>query len=113
MKPKRKSIDPELDFSRAARDEGINRVVAHTPEEFKIKVRQAAFQLAKIPRLFTAEDIRKITGDPPNHYKAMGGLVFGLVTSGLIKKVGFTQARRTSSHACLLQTYVGAQWDIY
>ena len=103
----------EFNFGRKARDEGIGRVVSHTPESYKIAVYQAAFRLCQLPRVFTVEDIRLIAGDPPNHVNALPGLMFGLVRSGLVKKVGDTRARRRKRHAGHIGFYVGAQWDIY
>jgi hypothetical protein len=92
---------------RAARDEGIALVQSHTPEEFRASVQAAVRKLAGAGKEFTAEDVRELTGDPPNHPNAMGANIFACVRLGIIRKVGYTQAKRTKSHACLLQLYQG------
>lgn len=101
------SNDRQLEFGREERDDGIALVLSHTPDYFKDSVRRAVGMLAASGREFTAEDVREITGDPPNHYNAMGANIFACVKAGMIRKVGYTQAKRPSTHASLLQVYRG------
>lgn len=55
---------------------------------------------------FTAENIRRITGDPEGHPNQMGAAINTLIRKGHIKPVGFIKAKREQAHARFVQQYV-------
>jgi hypothetical protein len=54
---------------------------------------------------FTAEDVRAVVGDPPNHANSMGGVFLRAARRGVIVGVGWTRSTRREAHACRLQVY--------
>jgi hypothetical protein len=89
------------------RDEGIERVVDHTPKEYRDAFHKAAEQIISEGRWFTSEDITARCGMPPNHHHAVGGLMFGLVTGKIAEPVTDSKSRVPSSHAARLRLYRG------
>ena len=91
------------------RDEGIGRVVGNTPEEYRDLFRQAARDIIGEGKFLTSEDITSRCGMPPNHCHAVGGLMYGFVTSGIIEPVTDAKSQVPTSHAARLRLYRGAK----
>lgn len=89
------------------RDAGVSSVNKNTPEEWKAACRLAIARLASTGETFTAEDVRKQIGDPPNHANAMGAQFIGAAKEGIIQKVGYAQPMRPSSHARCIASWRG------
>ena len=89
------------------RNEGIERVVDNTPEDYREAFRKAALELVAEGKLLTSEDITARCGMPPNHCHAVGGLIWGLVSSGLIEPVEDAKSKVPTSHAARLRLYRG------
>jgi len=91
-----------LDDARGARDEALTRVLDNEPESFKGAVWALAF--GPLPWAeFTGEDFRvwceKEVGKP-HHHNVWGGMVNGLVRSGIFINTGKREQMRTRpSHA--------------
>lgn len=86
------------------RDSGIESVLSHTPEEYKVRFIEAVKSFP-VGHLITTEDIRERAGDPPpeTHYNCMGGLIRRAVSQKLIEPTGKDRnAKRPSLHATKL-----------
>jgi hypothetical protein len=101
---------PEFDFDNgwpkpptpngeSLRDEGISRVVENTPEDYKARFHDACLTALAEKEWITSEDITAICGMPPNHPHAVGGLMYGLVTRGVLEPMGDAKSQRPASHA--------------
>jgi len=88
------------------RDEAIALVEQATPEQWKSEADSLIVSMARSGAEFTAEDVRAWVGDPPRP-GAMGGRFLAAIKQGIIQRVGVTNAKRKSSHACLLPVYRG------
>ena len=89
------------------RDSGIASVIAHTPEIYRQRFIDA---IKGFPRgyLFTVEDVRAISGDPPLevHYNVMGGLMRTAASQNLIRRTHERRkAKRVSLHASELAVW--------
>lgn len=100
-------MSQQLEFGRMFRDEGIATVINHTPLSYRAHFSAAVLALARKQSPFTAEDVRDQVGDPPNHVNALPGLIQAEVRTGLIKKIGYVQAKRPTSHARMIGLYLG------
>lgn len=89
------------------RDFGVKRVEANTPEGWKFACDIAIAKLASTLQPFTAEDVRAIAGDPPNHHNAMGARFLAAARSGLVAKQGYTTPSRPSRHANAIAVWRG------
>lgn len=89
------------------RDQGIAQVDSHTPEAWKTSMDTAISTYAKTGQSFTAEDVREIAGEPPTP-NAMGARFLAAIQRGIIRKVGYRSARRSSAHARAIAVYTGA-----
>jgi hypothetical protein len=114
---KKRRPHPEFNFNpddpngESLRDEGIERVVGNTPEDYRENFRKAAKELISEGKLLTSEDITARCGMPPNHCHAVGGLMWGLVSSGLIEPVEDAKSKVPTSHAARLRLYRGKSRD--
>jgi hypothetical protein len=99
--------ETQLEFGRALRDVGIETVLDHTPETYREKADNAILALAKKGWKFSAEDVRELAGDPPNHCNAMGAIMNSAIRAGIIQVVGYGKATRSKSHARNIQFYMG------
>jgi hypothetical protein len=90
----------DIDFARAARDEGIDRAVSHAESEVP-RWADVAFEFVKLYAIqhkgqrFIGRQIVLASKEygliqPPND-KAFGGPIMRAVREGVIRKVGFTQ----------------------
>jgi hypothetical protein len=89
------------------RDQGIELVRSHTPEQWKEAQAEAIMTLALAGNPFTAEDVRDICGDPPNSVNAMGAGINAAVKAGIMVQAGYILAQRPSAHRRLLRVYIG------
>lgn len=90
----------EFNFGPEARDAGIEQVGENTPDHWVLAFHDAVSRLAATGEPFTAEDIRDLVGDPPNHPNAFSAQCMAAVRRGEMEWTGETTAcQRTSSHA--------------
>lgn len=89
------------------RDKGCAKVKSHIPREWKIMVEGLIGAMASSGKQFTAEDIRTLSGDPPNHPNAMGAMFLQACRRGVIERCGDMLARRKDRHAARIGLYVG------
>jgi hypothetical protein len=94
------------DSGRGRRNKGIKRVKSQTPDWWLQGFSRALFVLKAKGKPFTAEDIRELTGDPPNHPNAMGAAVNSAVRSGQIQLVGYERAKRKEAQARLIRSFI-------
>jgi hypothetical protein len=93
------------------RNTGIATVNAHTPKFWRYSADAAIRYLCDECLLnrranFTAEDVRVICGDPPNHPNAMGARFSAWTRAGLIERDALGNSQRPTSHAALMIYYV-------
>lgn len=97
----------DLETGRTWRDRGIARVDAAEPDVWKRAADRAIEQLAATGEPFTAEDVRRMVGDPsrPN---AFGSRFLAAARSGLVHKVGYRPSSRPHRHTNPIAVWVGA-----
>lgn len=79
------------------RDEGIRRVTENGSVAWHRHFSDALAALRGLE--VTAEDIRPLCGDPPNHPNAFGAAMHGAVRAGVLLDTGRTvAARRPEAH---------------
>lgn len=108
----------DLPAGRAARDAGQQQAlerddIAVWREEFRLAVYRMA---TASPTPFTSEDVLETVGLPrgeigQHRNNAVGALMAGMARKGVIRRFGYTQSTRPSSHAAVLSQWVGAVWD--
>lgn len=103
---------PTLFDGPGLRDAGISQVDANTPDAWKeaatrVLLVLGAASVAGLIDTFTAEDLRAVVGDPPNHYNAMGARFMSATRNGWIEPSHWDTASRAVAHACRLRHYVG------
>ena len=101
------SDDGQLEFGREQRDDGIHLVWSHTPLHWRISFWRAVQSFVGHFGGITSEDIRKITGPPPNHRNAGPAAVMKAKARGALFCIGRTLAQRPISHAAKLDVYLG------
>lgn len=89
------------------RDLGVAAVDRNTDSTWKLNADDTIRAMSLSGYEFTAEDIREFAGDPPTP-NAMGARFLAASRSGLIKKIGYRNARRPDAHARALAVYRGA-----
>lgn len=95
-------------MSAELRDAGVEVVDAAVSEAWKRDADLAIDELAKSGNSFTAEDLRSMVGDPPNHPNAMGARFLKAAKRGLIIRVGYRQSQRESLHLHPIAVWKGA-----
>ena len=86
---------------------GIAAVSKSTPEDWRESCDKAIAELAATGRAFTADDIRRLVGDPPNHPNAMGARFVAAAKAGILRKVGYQSPLRASRHASVVAIWRG------
>jgi hypothetical protein len=94
---------------QALRDAGASQVSDNAPSWWKQACDTAIAQHAARRQPFTAEDIRIVVGDPPNHPNAMGARFLAAAKGGLIERVGYQKPVRASRHANPLSVWRGVK----
>ncbi len=89
------------------RDRGVSMVDHSTPDDWKSACDAVIAAMAASGSEFTAEDVREFAGNPPKP-NAMGARFLAARRRGLIRRVGVTNATRSTRHACALMVYRGA-----
>lgn len=99
----------DLQVGRQLRDEGMARVLDHTPDEWKNQFEHAIEVLAAKLESFTVVDVRLICGDPPGHPNAFGAMMGSALKRGLIKQLKDDpiHSPRPSAHGRKLIFYIG------
>jgi hypothetical protein len=88
----------EAILGAARKQAGMARADEHADAEWKARVDEAIEDLAATGERFTAEDVRAIAGDPPDHPNAMGARFNAAARRRLIRKVGYQLSNRASLH---------------
>lgn len=94
-------------LGEAARDLGMARVEAAVSPEWKDRRDFVIRLLAVRGEEFTAEDVRRLAGDPPGHPNAMGPGLATASRAGLIKKVGYRPSDRPTLHRHPIAVWIG------
>lgn len=94
-------------FGVELRDAGVSSVSGHTPGEWRSAADRAIVELANKRDPFTAEDVRAVVGDPPNHPNAMGARFLDAARAGIIRQVGRQLPARPSRHASSVGVWIG------
>ncbi len=87
---------------------GMLRADVAASTSWKQDVDAAIVELAATGEPFTAEEVRELAGDPPDHPNAMGARFNAAARAGLIVRVGYRLARRASLHRHPIALWVGA-----
>jgi len=104
--------------ARRLRDAGITAAV----EAADLAVWRAQFQAEAMrlaaagPATFTSEDVVDTVGLPrrdvgQHRNNAVGGLMAGLAKAGLIRRAGYVQSRRPTSHGHVVTAWQGTRWQ--
>lgn len=102
-------VNEEFDdkSSKAARDEGINRVKKNNRQWCNTVIR--VISGIHIGWTGTGEDIRRAWqnagGPPPSHHNAWGAVINSAVKRGLLTKIGMQPMKFKRSHARLTAVY--------
>lgn len=94
-------------IGKELRDKGCAKVRENIPEDWKMMVDGLICAMASSGKKFTAEDIRTLSGDPPNHPNAMGAMFMVACQRGIIERCGDILAKRKNRHAARIGLYVG------
>jgi len=89
------------------KNEGMARVDRAIDSEWKFCCDQIIRLLARNGQEFSSEDVRDWVGEP-SHYNAWGVRFRDAVRAGVIRKTGYTAAKRPEAHARIIATYRGA-----
>lgn len=100
-----------LQDGRDLRDVGIAAVdaagvAAH--KTWRPKAEAALDQLIRSGSPFTADDLRALVDEPPDHPNQVGALIMGASRRGEIRKLGYRQSRVKSRQAGSLALWVAA-----
>jgi hypothetical protein len=91
------------------RDDGLAAVSAATVTGWRLAADHAIERLAGTGGTFTAEDVRRLAGDPlGSHPNAMGARLSAAARRGTIVPAGYVQATRPQSRARVLRAWKGA-----
>lgn len=101
------TLPQQLTIGEAYKVLGMARADEAADPDWKARVDAAIEQLASAGERFTAEDIRRIAGDPPDHPNAMGAHFNAAARRGLIEKVAYRKARRASLHSHPIAVWIG------
>lgn len=96
----------QLELGQALRDQGIARVDAAEDPAWRAAADVAIAELAASGEEFTAEDVRRIAGDP-THPNAMGARFRAAAQAGIIRRVGYRASSRVQLHAHPIAVWVG------
>lgn len=94
----------QLSFGDALKQLGMLRADQAANPDWKERVDEAIAALARARDeydelvRFTAEDVRALAGDPPNHPNAMGARFNAAARRGLIRKVAYRLSGRPTLH---------------
>ncbi len=97
----------EAAVGEAYKQLGMFRADEAADAGWKARVDAAIEELAASGAPFTAEDVREIAGDPPDHPNAMGARFAAAAQRGLIRSVGYRKARRASLHRHPIHVWEG------
>ena len=88
------------------RDEGVARADRATDSEWRDAADAMITTLARGGHEFSAEEIRQWVGDPSNP-NAWGGRFLAAIKRGIIRRIGYRQAKRPEAHARVIAVYQG------
>lgn len=81
------------------RDEGTQRVLAHTPEGWRAAALLEARRCLTDHGSFTSQDIINAIGMPPNHPNAVGAMVRSIACELGLRKGARIKSPRVTCHA--------------
>jgi len=88
---------------RELKEQGVDRVASRSID-FQDRAALAIGRLAMRGKMFTAEDVRELVGDPP-HPNAMGAALRIASREGAIIACGWKEASRGSAHGRVLRLW--------
>lgn len=93
------------------REQGMAEVEAHSDSEYRYRLIGAIEVLAASAREFTADEARKIAGDPPptTHPNIAGALFNAAAKAGTIRMVGYGLSTRPQGHGNLVRRWIGVK----
>lgn len=96
----------DLEAGKLAKEIGMARVTNATPEEWKraFDIQLKLCAVSGVP--FTSENITRVIGLPPS-VNAVGARMNAAAKRGLIKRIGFTQAKRAERQAAMVSVWQG------
>jgi hypothetical protein len=106
--PGGESVSVDLFTAVELRDAGMALADEAEPDAWKLAADLAIEILARWPESFTAEDVRRLAGDPL-HPNAMGPRLQAAARANVIREVGYTTGERPLSRARVLRVYRGVQ----
>jgi hypothetical protein len=96
-------------LGRLLRDQGVARANGSMDRWWRSCATAGLVHLAALGRPFTADDLRDLGVPEPSHPNYVGALFIGASKAGVIRPVGFAQARRPSRHASWMRQWVGGE----
>lgn len=92
-------IGEQATLGDALKEQGMAAADGAADLVWRAAVDDAILTLAVTGGEFTAEDVRAIAGDPPDHPNALGARFSSAAKRGEIVRVGFRIATRASRHS--------------
>lgn len=96
-------------LGRLLRDQGVACANGSMDRWWRSTATAGLVHLAALGRPFTADDLRDLGIPEPSHPNYVGALFIGASKAGVIRPVGFAQARRPSRHASWMRQWVGGE----
>lgn len=97
--------------AQEARDEGMSRVLHHTPADYKAAFKERFTALLFGQQPFTSRDVVETVGYPPGSENAIGALMNSCVAEakreGVIEHVGWTNTDHKAGHHRTTRIYRG------
>lgn len=106
-------IQTEIDFQQGTqlKESGQSKALSSLDPAYRYEFDKVLAAYIREGLMFTADDIVEIIGLPSsgkNKNNAVGALIAGAAREGLIKKIGYTTAKRKQSHSRIICRWIGA-----
>lgn len=88
---------------------GIDRAIANASRWDAANFRAAVADRAARSGSFTIEQVLEDTGVPVDHVNRVGALTAALAREGVIRRVGYTKARRASRAGGVVAVWLGTE----
>ena len=92
------------------KEAGCAKVIDNTPDDWKEAALAIIKAMASSGMSFSAEDVRQLAGDPPNHPNAFGAIFNAAAKTGLIIRIGDFIAKRDNARCRRISLYKGARY---
>lgn len=95
--------------AQAAAERGMEQAERNADADWRWAMEQAIRQLAASGRHFSADDARRIAGDPPigTHPNSAGAVFNRMARQGVIRMVGYTRSARVVGRGNTVREWVG------